>query len=128
MTDATTLLQNLNERLQAIYKSLPSRSALIIFTGHDDPRAMAELNRRRVEFEAGFKAIQGNGNGNSGFGSVGGYLGGGVLLGKGGVEDNSKVRDPETGEEVRWTGVDARKLEEEVEKAKRGLMFLCIKK
>jgi RNA exonuclease 1 len=122
-----TLLQNLHERLQTIYASLPARAALVIFTGHDDPRAMAELNRRRAKFETGFRATHGIVNTNSSFGAVGGYLSGGILLGPN-MENGDKVRDPETGGELRWTGVDARKLEEETEKAKRGLMFLCIKK
>ena len=33
----------------------------------------------------------------------------------------------ELGADVRWTGADARALEEEVEKAKRGLLFLGVK-
>jgi RNA exonuclease 1 len=30
-------------------------------------------------------------------------------------------------EERRWTAADGRALEEEVERAKRGLLFLCVK-
>ena len=36
-------------------------------------------------------------------------------------------KKPEEMGEVRWTAADARLLEEEVEKAKRGLLFLGIK-
>ena len=123
---------NLNNHLQQIYTSLPLNSALLIFTGHDDPRQMAELNRRRNKFETEYRASQSQYSFaatasvfSSGFGAVGQFQQ--AIVSGNGIEGN-KVRDPETGEEICWTAVDARKLEEETEKAKRGLMFLCIKK
>ena len=135
ITDEQKLLSNLNERLKTIYSALPARAALLIFTGHGDPRAMAELNRRRVKFEAGFRAqnTQGQRFGGPGFGAVGNFLSGGVLLGPGpqaaGMgQESGKVKDTEIGEEVKWTSENARKLEEETERAKKGLMFLCMKK
>jgi hypothetical protein len=150
-TDIPTLLTSLNARLQAIYSALPARAALFIFTGHDDPRAMAELNKRRAKFEASYRVSQlgvsasatisssttvnsRSKSKSNGFGAVGSYLTSGVFFGatspSGGADGggSSKILDPETGEEVKWTSEDARKLEEVTEKAKRGLMFLCIKK
>jgi RNA exonuclease 1 len=88
------VLSALNSRLEALYDALPARSALVIFTGHDDPRTMAALNARRAAFEEALRA--------------------GVA-----VDD--------LGEDKRWTAADGRELEAEVEKAKRGLLFLCVK-
>lgn len=122
ITDVQTL-PNLNERVKTIYSSLPPRATLLIFTGHNDPRTMAE-----PKFEARYRAQSCQGRSTGGFGSVGGYFSGGVLLGVGQENTQAMVKDPETGEEVKWTGEDVRKLEEETEKAKMGLMFLCIKK
>lgn len=92
-TDVTEVLALLNARLQTLYEALPPRTALVIFTGHSDPRRMAELNAKKAAFETG-------------------------------------IRSGKSAEElgdVRWTSADGRALEEEVEKAKRGLLFLGIK-
>lgn len=84
----------LNEQLVTLYTSLPARTAVVIFTGHSDPRQMASLNARKVAFE-------------------------------------SAIRSGKKAEEINrsewWTASDGRELEEEVEKAKRGLLFLGIK-
>ncbi|KAG1889870.1 hypothetical protein F4604DRAFT_1876618 [Suillus subluteus] len=42
----------LNNQLVTLYTSLPARTALIIFTGHSDPRRMASLNARKSAFES----------------------------------------------------------------------------
>ena len=91
--DLDDVLSTLDTRLHNLYQALPARTALVIFTGHSDPRRMAELNARKAAFE---QAIRSGKN----------------------SEDMG---------DVRWTGMDARALEEEVEKAKRGLLFLGIK-
>ncbi|KAF5376235.1 hypothetical protein D9615_008564 [Tricholomella constricta] len=45
------LLETLNTQLRTLHSSLPPRTALIIFTGHSDPRRMAALNARKSVFE-----------------------------------------------------------------------------
>ncbi|OBZ74580.1 hypothetical protein A0H81_05096 [Grifola frondosa] len=92
--DTRAVLASLNSQLQQLYAALPPRTALIIFTGHSDPRRMAELNARKATFENALRS--------------------GKTL-----ED--------VGKESRWTSADGRELEEEVEKAKRGLLFLGVK-
>ncbi|KAI1787109.1 ribonuclease H-like protein [Ganoderma leucocontextum] len=87
-------MKALDGQLRELYRALPVRTAVVIFTGHADPRRMAELNARKGAFENALK------------------------LGKN-IE--------ELGKEARWTSADGRELEEEVEKAKRGLLFLGIK-
>jgi RNA exonuclease 1 len=41
----------LNDQLAQLHASLPPRSALIVFTGHDDPRAMSQLMAKKTKFE-----------------------------------------------------------------------------
>jgi len=84
----------LDEHLVALYTSLPARTAVIIFTGHSDPRRMSALNARKSAFESAIKS-------------------------------GKKAEDIDRSEW--WTASDGRELEEEVEKAKRGLLFLGIK-
>ncbi|KAI0697772.1 hypothetical protein BC835DRAFT_1269867 [Cytidiella melzeri] len=88
------ILSGLDARLNRLYDTLPPRTALIIFTGHSDPRQMAALNVRKSTFETAVR---------------------------------SGKSAEELGLELRWTSADARALEEEVEKAKRGLLFLGLK-
>lgn len=88
------VLATLNAQLQKLYDELPSRTALIVFSGHSDPRRMAELNARKSAFETAIRS------------------------GK-----NLEELDASS----RWTSADGRDLEEEVEKAKRGLLFLGVK-
>ncbi|KZT05155.1 ribonuclease H-like protein [Laetiporus sulphureus 93-53] len=92
--DIREVLATLDNHLRTVHAALPSRTALIIFTGHSDPRRMVELNARKAAFESALK--QGKN-----------------------PEDLDK--------EMRWTSADARALEEEAEKAKRGLLFLGVK-
>ncbi|KAH7925607.1 hypothetical protein BV22DRAFT_1033761 [Leucogyrophana mollusca] len=84
----------LNSQLLALYTSLPARTALVIFTGHSDPRRMSSLNARKSAFESAIKS-------------------------------GKRAEDIDKAEW--WTANDGRELEEEVEKAKRGLLFLGIK-
>ncbi|EGO25969.1 hypothetical protein SERLADRAFT_369315 [Serpula lacrymans var. lacrymans S7.9] len=90
----SSALANLNNHLITLYTSLPPRTAVVLFTGHSDPRKMAALNARKSAFE-------------------------------------SAIRSGKTAEDIDrelwWTSSDGRELEEEVEKAKRGLLFLGIK-
>jgi RNA exonuclease 1 len=88
------ILENLNTQLKKFHSSLPPRTAVIIFTGHSDPRRMASLNARKSAFEAALRS------------------------GK-----TSESMSPEE----RWTAGNGRELEEAVEMAKRGLLFLGIK-
>ena len=84
----------LDAHLVTLYASLPVRTALVIFTGHSDPRQMASLNARKVAFESAIKG-------------------------------GKKAEEMDRSEW--WTASDGRTLEEAVEKAKRGLLFLAIK-
>ena len=88
------MLSLLDAQLRQLYSALPARTAVVIFTGHSDPRRMAALNARKSAFETALK------------------------MGRS-VE--------ELDGDARWTSADGRELEEEVEKAKRGLLFLGVK-
>nr|VWP02055.1 Thioredoxin 1 (Trx-1) [Ganoderma boninense] len=46
----------LDGQLRALYAALPARTAVVIFTGHADPRRMAELNARKAAFENALRA------------------------------------------------------------------------
>ncbi|KAH9922386.1 uncharacterized protein B0H18DRAFT_1018161 [Fomitopsis serialis] len=92
--DMNEVLSTLNSHLVRLYAALPPRTAVIIFTGHSDPRRMSELNARKSTFETALR--------------------------------QGKSLD-DIGKESWWTTVDGRELEEEVEKAKRGLLFLGVK-
>ena len=87
-------LSALDAQLRTLYEALPARTALVVFTGHSDPRRMSELNARKQAFE------------------------GALRMG----------RSPEElPKEQWWTNAQGRELEEEAERAKRGLLFLGIK-
>jgi len=45
------ILETLNTQLKTLHASLPPRTAMVIFTGHSDPRRMAALNARKTAFE-----------------------------------------------------------------------------
>ncbi|KAF8893593.1 hypothetical protein BD779DRAFT_1507113 [Infundibulicybe gibba] len=75
----------LSDRLKTLYASLPPRTALVIFTGHSDPRRMSSLNARKNIFETAIKA----------------------------------GKKPEE--------IEPEDLEEAVERARRGLLFLGMK-
>ena len=91
-------LSALDAQLRTLYAALPARTALVVFTGHSDPRRMSELNARKGAFEGALKAGVGASDGEA------------------------------AGESApKWTSADGRELEEEVEKARRGLLFLGVK-
>ncbi|TFK50197.1 ribonuclease H-like protein [Heliocybe sulcata] len=92
--DIPAILERLNHHLTTLHASLPPCTALIIFTGHSDPRAMSTLNAKKTAFETALR-------------------------------EGKTMTDLDKA--VWWTNQDARDLEEEVEKAKRGLLFLGIK-
>ncbi|THU83469.1 ribonuclease H [Dendrothele bispora CBS 962.96] len=50
------VLAQLNTQLKTIYSALPSSTALIIFTGHSDPRTMVALNGRKNAFETAIRS------------------------------------------------------------------------
>ncbi|KAF8444970.1 hypothetical protein L210DRAFT_3394720 [Boletus edulis BED1] len=89
-----TAQATLDAQLTTLYAALPARTAVVMFTGHSDPRRMASLNARKVAFESAIKS-------------------------------GKKAEEMDRSEW--WTASDGRALEEEVEKAKRGLLFLGIK-
>jgi len=93
------VLTALNAHLKKLHAALPSRTALVIFTGHSDPRRMSALNVRKNAFESALKSGKTPEEVGSGAGGMG----------------------------LRWTAADARDLEEAVEVARRGLVFLGVK-
>ena len=95
--DLPTVLSSLDAQLRQLYAALPARTAVVIFTGHSDPRRMAALNARKSAFETAIRS---------------------------GKNPEEVLVD---GAKLRWTTADARLLEEEVERAKRGLLFVGIK-
>jgi len=49
-------VNTLNMQLKTLYAALPPRTAVIIFTGHSDPRRMTVLNARKSAFETAIKS------------------------------------------------------------------------
>jgi hypothetical protein len=43
---------NLNDHLTTLHATLPPRTALLLFSGHSDPRSMSTLAARRAEYQA----------------------------------------------------------------------------
>lgn len=52
---ADELYSELDARLTALYRSLPPATAFILFTGHDDPRKMAQMNSKKAAFETAIR-------------------------------------------------------------------------
>lgn len=96
-----TALKSLNAHMSVIHASLPPRTAFVVFTGHSDPRTMVALQARKSAFENALRASQ-------------------TRSGSGQNPDGAP-------ESVRWTASDARDLEEAVERARRGMLFLSLK-
>ncbi|KAH9037515.1 hypothetical protein EDB85DRAFT_2072974 [Lactarius pseudohatsudake] len=94
---------NLNAHLTALHAALPPRTALLLFSGHSDPRSMSTLAARRAEYQGGQNQRHGNQSG-SGAAAAG------------------------TGDDaVRWSTADDRALEEAVARARMGLLFVGVK-
>lgn len=89
------VLGALNVHLAKLHQALPTRTALVIFTGHSDPRKMTLLNAKKTAFETAYRS------------------------------GKNLTEMAELG--LSWTASDVRDLEEAVELAKRGLLFLGIK-
>ena len=102
-------LKTLNSQLSVIHASLPSRTAFVIFTGHSDPRPMVALQARRSAFESMMKASIPTSSK--------------VIPNTASVGPTVATKEPS----VKWTGADARELEEVVELARRGMLFLSMK-
>jgi len=94
-SELAPILSQLNQHLKSLHAALPTRTALVIFTGHSDPRQMSALNARKNAFEGAIKS--------------------------------GKAPEEITAMGLTWTTSDARNLEEAVELARRGLVFLGIK-
>lgn len=92
-----TTLASLNAHLSKIHASLPPRTAFVLFTGHSDPRRMTQLNARKAQFDNALRA----------------------------GKSPEEIAAGESG--IRWTAADGRELEEAVELARRGLVFLGVK-
>lgn len=54
----TELHANLSAQITRLNDALPKGTALIIFTGHDDPREMARLNSQKAKFDQAMKSGQ----------------------------------------------------------------------
>lgn len=59
-------LTNLNTRLAKLHASLPVNTALILISGHGDPRPLAALNERKSNFERLYKRVGASGTANLG--------------------------------------------------------------
>ncbi|PFH47268.1 hypothetical protein AMATHDRAFT_152547 [Amanita thiersii Skay4041] len=92
----------LNGQLRTLHASLPPRTALIVMTGHSDPRRMALLNVKKSAFENAIRSGRP-------------------------PEGTTMGADAGLGWEGKWTGADMRELEEAVALTKRGLLFLGVK-
>lgn len=65
-TDATegemlAALERFDSRVQKIHSALPTNSALILLTGHADPRTMLALNKRKAAFDTAYREAVANG-------------------------------------------------------------------
>ncbi|KAG5349445.1 hypothetical protein C0989_003902 [Termitomyces sp. Mn162] len=45
------IFETLNTQLETLHAALPPRTALVIFTGHSDPRRMSQLSARKTSFD-----------------------------------------------------------------------------
>ena len=93
-----TAAKNLNNHLTTLHAALPPRTALLLFSGHSDPRSMSTLAARRAEYQV---SQQGN--------------------------QSSSSSAADGGGTVRWSTGDDRALEEAVVRAQMGLLFVGVK-
>ncbi|GAA5973295.1 hypothetical protein JCM11641_003057 [Rhodosporidiobolus odoratus] len=84
---------SLNAQLTKLHAALPPLTALIIFSGHGDPREMSRLSAKKAKFDRLWKTVK-----------------------------QSEIED-----EDRWMESDDRQLLDEVERARWGLSFFCVK-
>jgi len=56
--EITQTYSNLNQQLTKLHNSLPPLTALIIFTGHSDPRAMVQLQAKKLRFDQLWKTVK----------------------------------------------------------------------
>lgn len=54
--DLSAALQRFDDRLNRLHAALPANTALIVLTGHADPRPMLHLAERQRKFETAFRA------------------------------------------------------------------------
>ncbi|KAH9061888.1 hypothetical protein EDB87DRAFT_383981 [Lactarius vividus] len=94
---------DLNAHLTALHAALPPRTALLLFSGHSDPRSMSTLAARRAECQGGQNQRYGN-------------------------QSDSGAAAAGTGDgAARWSTADDRALEEAVARARMGLLFVGVK-
>jgi hypothetical protein len=91
---------NLNDHLTTLHAALPPRTALLLFSGHSDPRSMSTLAARRAEYQASQQVKE------SGSAAAAAEIEGGTVL---------------------WSTADDRALEEAVVRARMGLLFVGVK-
>jgi RNA exonuclease 1 len=91
---------NLNDHLTTLHAALPPRTALLLFSGHSDPRSMSTLAARRAEYQVSQQGKE------SGSAAAAAEIEGGT---------------------VRWSTADDRALEEAVVRARMGLLFVGVK-
>ena len=89
---------NLNDHLTTLHAALPPRTALLLFSGHSDPRSMSTLAARRAEYQTSQQGKQ-----------------------------SSSAEATDGGTTVRWSTADDRALEEAVVRARMGLLFVGVK-
>ena len=91
---------NLKAYLTTLHAALPPHTALLLFSGHSDPRSMSTLAARRAEYQTSRQQQGNQGSGSSGATAPGG---------------------------VHWSTADDRALEEAVVRARMGLLFVGVK-
>ncbi|GAA5902806.1 hypothetical protein JCM5296_002887 [Sporobolomyces johnsonii] len=57
-SEIATAFTSLNARLSALHASLPPLTALIVFTGHGDPREMSRLAAKKAKFDRLWKTVK----------------------------------------------------------------------
>lgn len=50
--------RELNNQIKSLYQSLPPRTALVLFTGHSDPRRMGQLLSKKNKFDRLWKTVK----------------------------------------------------------------------
>ncbi|KAI8449385.1 RNA exonuclease 4 [Phakopsora pachyrhizi] len=119
--------ENLNRYIEELHEKIPTGTALIIFTGHSDPRKMVELNLKKNRFESSLKLKLNNNKNKDSFNhSISSVVQN--LKGPKNVDaiDGGDV-EVENSTEDRWLNEDDRNLADEVEKCKIGMSFFRIK-